>query len=108
MDDDILARCVGFEWDSHNAGKNWLRHRVAPEECEQIFFNLPLVTGRDAKHSEKEARFYALGRTDAGRLLFVVFTTRGNQVRVISARDMSRKERNTYETHEDEKGDSKI
>jgi hypothetical protein len=99
---DILTQCDGFEWDAHNTGKNWRRHHVTPAECEQIFFNRPLVTDKDIRHSEKEIRFYALGRTEAGRMLFVVFTVRANQLRVISARDMNRKERKIYETHKEE------
>jgi uncharacterized protein len=98
---DVLKQCAGFEWDEHNAGKNWLRHNVSPAECEQIFFNRPLVAGRDVRHSEKEDRFYALGVTDSGRFLFAVFTVRANNIRVISARDANRKERKAYESHED-------
>lgn len=96
-DNDILIGCEGFDWDKHNVEKNWFRHKVTPEECEQIFFNLPLVSGRDAGHSDRESRFYALGKTDSERKLFVVFTVRDNRVRMISARDMSRKERKIYE-----------
>ncbi len=97
----FLSGCVGFDWDRHNAGKNWQRRRVTPSECEEIFFNRPLVVADDVRHSEKENRFYALGNTDSGRMLFVVFTVRRNLIRVISARDMSRKEREAYATHEE-------
>lgn len=86
-----------FEWDAGNAEKNWLRHRVSQAECEQVFFNLPLVVSEDGLHSLEESRFYALGRTDAGRLLFVVYTLRGEKIRVISARDMTRREQKEYE-----------
>ncbi len=99
---ELLLKCTGFEWDRHNAEKNWQKHRVTPSECEQIFFNRPLVVADDVKHSKKENRFYALGHTDAGRLLFVVFTVRRDKIRVISARDMNRKERKVYESHEEE------
>jgi len=91
-----LAGCEGFEWDAGNAAKIWDRHRTTPAECEEVFFNRPLVAGRDEKHSEGEERLYALGQTDGGRLMFVVFTIRGRLIRVISARDMSRKERRIY------------
>lgn len=94
------SRCAGFEWDKGNARKNWLKHRVTPSECEQIFFNQPLVVAPDEDHSQMEARFYALGRTDLGRLLFVVFAVRRNLIRAISARDMNRREREAYRTHE--------
>jgi len=85
--------CSGFDWDEDNILKNWEKHGVAASECEQIFFNLPLITSPDEKHSKKEPQFYALGHTDAGRALFIVFTIRKNLVRIISARDMNRKER---------------
>lgn len=91
-----LSDCTGFEWDEGNLLKNWEKHRVSAAECEQIFFNRPLVAGADEQHAQREARFYALSQTDFGRLLFVVFTTRGNRIRVISARDMNRKEKKVY------------
>ena len=99
---DLLANCTGFEWDSHNAEKIWLKHQVSLSECEQIFFNLPMIVSDDVKHSGQENRFFALGQTDAERLLFVVFTVRNNKIRVISARDMNRKERRVYQSHEEE------
>jgi uncharacterized DUF497 family protein len=100
MSDDVweqLGRCEGFEWDDANAHKLWERHEVAPGEAEQVFFNLPLVAASDLRHSSDEVRFYALGQTDAGRRLFVVFTCRRTRVRVISARNMSRRERKEYD-----------
>jgi uncharacterized protein len=99
---DILAQCDGFEWDAHNSEKNWRSHKVSAAECEQVFFNRPIVSGEDIGHSGKEKRFYILGRTDAGRMLFVVFTVRSNQARVISAKDMNRKEIKIYESFHDE------
>ncbi|NPA95963.1 MAG: BrnT family toxin [Thermodesulfobacteria bacterium] len=99
MDDTVkalLLKCTGFEWDKGNKDKNWLKHRVTNSECEQIFFNRPLIVHFDERHSDTEDRFYALGHTDLGRMLFIVFTIRGTKIRVISARDMSRKERAIY------------
>lgn len=90
-----LEKCTGFEWDEHNANKIWTKHQVSPVECEHVFFNSPLLVS-DTKRSYGEPRFYALGETEAGRLLFVVFTLRRDLIRVISARDMSRKERRVY------------
>jgi len=87
----------GFEWDEGNRDKNWRRHQVSASECEEVFFNQSLLVLPDVRHSQVEARFYALGQTNAGRHLFVVFTVRLSSLRVISARDMSRKERLTYE-----------
>lgn len=92
----ILENCVGFEWDSANAEKNWFRHHVSQTECEQTFFNHPIILHRDEKHSQQEERYYLLGQTDDGRELFIVFTIRKNLIRIISARDMSRKEREIY------------
>ncbi len=94
---EILSQCEGFEWDAGNASKIWERHEVAPGEAEQLFFNRLLVAAADLKHSRAEARFLGLGQTEAGRRLFVVFTIRRRLIRVISARDMSRRERREYE-----------
>ena len=94
----VVAECVGFDWDEGNVFKNWEKHRVTASECEQVFFNLPMVAVPDAKHSDEEERFYALGQTDSRRLLFVVFTVRNKLIRVISARDMNKNERKVYGT----------
>jgi uncharacterized DUF497 family protein len=102
MISDMLARCTGFEWDKYNSEKVKARHGVTSAECEQVFFNLPVIAGEDEKHSETENRFYVLGQTDSGRLLFLVFTVRKDKLRVISARDMNKKERRVYQTHEEE------
>ncbi|PTL36238.1 hypothetical protein CLG94_06165 [Candidatus Methylomirabilis limnetica] len=91
-----MAKCTGFLWDEGNVLKSWVNHRVTAAECEQIFFNCPLIVVEDLVHSQVEERLYALGQTDAGRLLLVVFTLRRNLIRVISARDMSKKERREY------------
>jgi hypothetical protein len=103
MADDLweaLSKCEGFGWDASNATKIWERHEVAPGEAEQVFFNRPLVAAADLKHSGAEPRFLALGQTDAGRRLLVVFTFRRRQIRVISAREMSRRERREYDNAE--------
>ena len=94
---DRLSRCTGFEWDTGNAKKNCEAHGVTSSESEQAFLNRPLVAVPDDQHSRNEPRFHALGRTNAGRQLALVFAIRGDLVRVISARDMSRRERGVYE-----------
>jgi uncharacterized DUF497 family protein len=94
--DERLAEFEGFQWDAGNSAKIFDRHQVMPTECEELFFNRPLIVGSDEQHSRGEERFYALGQTDGGRLLFAVFTIRGRPIRVISARDMSRKERRIF------------
>ena len=96
----ILQECIGFEWNGHNAKKNWQKHKVTPAECEQIFFNRPLIVADDVRHSHSEKRFYVLGKTDLRRRLFIVFTVRNSLIRIISARNMSKKEKRSYEKYE--------
>ena len=98
---NILQKCAGFEWDQYNSQKNWEKHKVTPAECEQVFFNQPIVIIDDIKHSQSEKRFYALGTTDLQRKLFIVFTIRNNLIRVISARNMNKKEKRSYEKYEE-------
>ena len=90
---------VGFDWGAGNAHKSIDKPHVSQAEAEQIFFNKPLLMIPDVRHSVAEQRIHALGHTDDGRLLHLTFTLRDNQtkIRVISARDMSRKERGYYE-----------
>ena len=94
--DEFLAGLEGFEWDTGNSDKNWRGHHLRQAEAEQALLNRPVVFAADLKHSRAEARFYTLGRTESGRHLAIVFTTRGSLVRVISARPMSRAERRAY------------
>lgn len=91
-----LKKFLGFDWDESNQNKNWLKHKALNSEGEQAFLNQPLLIMADPAHSQKETRYYALGRTDANRLLFISFTARADKIRIISARDMSRKEREQY------------
>ncbi len=99
---DLLDACTGFEWDEGNAHKNWERHHVTPEEAEDIFFNEPLVVRGDIRQSRQENRYHALGQTAAGRRLFVAFTIRDSLLRVISVRDMNKKESGIYAKREKE------
>ena len=93
---EIPGHIEGLHWDDANRDKNWERHRVAWQECEEVFLNFPLFTYPDAKHSERESRHVAYGQTNSLRLLFVVFTIRGSNIRVISARNMNKRERKLY------------
>jgi uncharacterized DUF497 family protein len=95
-----LVRCKSFQWDKGNIDKNWISHKVSPFECEQVFFNIPLIAYKDTEHSQSEKRYYALGKTDNDRFLFIVFTIRKKQIRIISARDMNKKERQVYINNE--------
>jgi len=92
-----VQECSGFQWDRYNIQKNWKKHKVSPVESEQAFFNRPLMIITDVPHSQEEERFYALGKTDQDRRLFIAFTLRKKLIRVISSRDMSKKERKIYE-----------
>ena len=95
---DGLSEITGFDWDEGNARKNQ-KHGVSMAEAEQVFFNEPLLLLEDSKHSNQEARFHALGMSDENRPLHITFTLRwaGKKIRVISARDMHKKERAIYE-----------
>jgi uncharacterized DUF497 family protein len=97
---DEFEQFTGFQWDKGNINKNLYKHNVEDWECEQLFFNEPLIILDDLKHSYAEKRWAAFGKTDAGRLLVVIYTKRGSLIRVISARDMKRKERKFYEKSE--------
>lgn len=92
----IIENCEGFEWDDGNSSKNWHLHSVTDGECEEVFFNLPLIIAADKEHSEVERRFFALGKTDMNRRLFIAFAVRNNLIRVISARDMTKSEMRKY------------
>ncbi|MBA3058982.1 MAG: BrnT family toxin [Gammaproteobacteria bacterium] len=93
-----LNKISGFNWDDGNARKNE-KHSVSMAEAEQVFFNAPLLLLEDGAHSQQEPRIHALGKTDEGRALHITFTLRasGTLIRVISARDLHRKERAIYE-----------
>ena len=87
---------TGFQWDQGNIDKNLIKHGVENWECEQVFFNRPLIVLDDPEHSVPEKRWAVFGKTDADRFLVVIFTKRDNFIRVISARDMNKKERDFY------------
>lgn len=93
----LLIKPITFEWDQGNNLKNWEKHKVGIDECEQVFFNKPLKTYFDEKHSMVEKRWLTLGVTNENRRLSIFFTIRKNNFRIISARDQSKKERKMYE-----------
>ena len=88
---------IEFIWDDGNRLKNWTKHKVSAEECEQVFFNKNLTTYFDEKHSTTEQRWLAMGITEKNRGLSIFFRVRNKKIRVISARDMSKKEKIMYE-----------
>jgi uncharacterized DUF497 family protein len=94
---ETVDKAVAFQWDEGNSDKNWIKHGITQAECEQVFFNLPFLVFDDSRHSQNEERFYALGRTDTGKGLFLVYTYRDRSlIRIISARRMVRAERDYY------------
>jgi len=93
----ILKEYEGFDWNKGTINKNYRKHKVRNVECEEVYFNLPLIIADDPEHSEKELRYYVLGRTEENRYLFISFTIRKKLIRIISARDMNKRERKIYE-----------
>lgn len=91
---NILSELIEFEWDKGNKDKNLVKHKT---EIEQVFESKEAVVSEDEKHSQAEPRYVIFGKTQKGRKLVVGFTIRKDKVRVITARDMSRKERREYE-----------
>ena len=92
-----LDKLLVFDWDKGNIVKNWERHKIKHTEAEEVFVNEPKFIIPDTKHSEEEERYAVFGRTNENRLLSLTFTKRNDKVRVISARNMSKRERNFYE-----------
>ena len=94
-----LPSVLSFEWDKGNEQKNWLKHKVTAEEAEEAFDDEKRLILEDTRHSEKERRFILFGKTDKGRMLFIIYTLRdeNTKVRIISARDINRKEVLMYE-----------
>lgn len=92
----LLDGVSGFEWDDANIA-HIARHNVGPEEAEQVFFDTDNALDEDIKHSTVEKRFIIIGKTEKGRLLYQVFTRRGDKIRVISSRDINKRELALYE-----------
>lgn len=93
----ILPKPLAFEWDKGNIDKNFLKHKVTNREAEEVFNIKRLIISEDIKHSKNERRFQALGKTNKNRRLFLSFVIRNDKVRIISARDMNKKEEVVYE-----------
>ena len=93
----IFVDAVGFEWDDGNKDKNLTKHGVTSDECETVFSDEQKLVREDRRHSVVEVRYFVIGMTAQGRLLFISYTIRRNRIRIISARDVNRKERKYYE-----------
>ena len=96
MIDQSKIKC--FDWDKGNIDKSYQKHSITPNQSEEIFLDKELKIIRDVRHSQKEARYIALGKTFEKKTLFIVFVIRKNKIRIISARKANKKERRKYET----------
>ena len=86
-----------FEWDEHKAAANESKHGVSFEEAATCFYDQHQVAFYDPDHSQEEDREILIARSESGRLLLVVYTIRGEGIRIISARQTTRKETRDYE-----------
>ncbi len=94
----VILEASQFDWDSGNRDKNKSKHAVEDWECEEVFIDSKKVILKDALHSGQENRYILLGKTRQSRLLYLAFTIRNEKIRVISARDVTkRKEIDLYE-----------
>lgn len=91
-----LEKVLEFEWDEANVS-HIAKHNVVPKEAEEVFFDKNNVQDEDVKHSTTEERSLIIGKTMKGRLLYQIFAIRGNKIRVISSRDINKKEVHLYE-----------
>jgi uncharacterized DUF497 family protein len=96
---DILPDPITFEWDKGNTDKNVKKHNVSNQEAEEAFVNDPKFILSDEKHSsDKETRRMLWGITNHKRFITIIFTIRNKKIRIISCRDMHKKERREYES----------
>lgn len=92
-----LSKYIEFEWDKGNIDKSFKKHKISPNEAEEIFLDENLFLQEDFKHSQREKRFVAIGKTISKKFLLTVFTIRNYKIRIISVRMADRKERRQYE-----------
>ena len=92
-----LGKIAGFDWDSANIDKSYLKHGITPNEAEEVFADEAQLVLEDIKHSGKEERFTIMGKSTRRNILFVSFTIRQDKVRIISARMANIRERRLYE-----------
>ena len=88
---------IEFEWDPTKATRNLRKHGVAFREAAMVFGDPFGITVYDPDHSEQEDRFITIGWSAAGRLLIVAHPDRGARIRILSARQLGRRERREYE-----------
>lgn len=92
-----LNKITDFEWDEGNVDKSYKKHGITPNEAEEIFLDKDVLLQEDIRHSQKETRLIAIGKTESEKTLFVVFIGREHKIRIISARVANKKERRRYE-----------
>ncbi len=86
-----------FEWDERKAQENFRKHRVSFDEAKTVFLDPFSITIPDPNHSIDEERFIDIGTSIGGRVLVVVYTERGDNIRLISSRKATLAERRKYE-----------
>ena len=91
-----LSKYKGFKWDKWNIDKSYKKHGITPNESEEAFLDEKAIILRNIKHSNKEKRYSLIGKITSNKLLFIVFTLRENNIRIISARKANKKERSNY------------
>lgn len=89
-------RKIAFDWDQWNVQKNEIKHGISSHEAESSFYDKKLVIFKDIRHSSKEKRWIAYGKSLYHNILMLAFTKRNNKIRIISARRASKKERKIY------------
>jgi uncharacterized DUF497 family protein len=95
--DGLGSDAMEFEWDPGKAAANLAKHKVAFSDAATVFGDPLAITYHDSEHSDQEDRFITFGTTAAGRLVAVVHADRSDRIRIISARNMTRRERKQYE-----------
>lgn len=93
----VLPEPISFQWDKGNVHKNVTKHLVTNSDVEEVFYDKHKKLFKDRLHSGKEERLRVIGKTKNEKLLFIVFTIRDKKVRVISARNLNKKEVYLYE-----------
>lgn len=92
----VIKEPIEFQWDRGNIDKNQKKHEVSEKEAEEVFFDKNKIIYKDKFHSKTEDRYILIGKTNKKRLLYTVFTKRNGKLRIISSRDINRKEVKIY------------
>lgn len=91
---------MDFARDNYKAAANFCKHGVSFNKAETVFDDPIAVTAEDWQHSEQKLREVVVGHSERGRLLFVCFVERNRVIRLISARQVTRQEREKYEDND--------